>query len=151
MIISQEEFNNTLKDTRFIILDKENNILVSQEFEMGEDFYIEEYKEDIQNLVKECIEYFTNRYENIDSETLEIFTNIEDDEDDIKLQFIDIVAKYDSLCLVSWIGIIEHCDMVYDVWYDKNNNKFYTEELEGMDIVIDEIDDIDKYELQLNS
>ena len=151
MIISQEEFNNTLKDIRFIILDKENNILVSQEFEMGEDFYTEEYKEDIQNLVKECIEYFDDRYENLDSETLEIFTHIEDDEDDIKLQFIDIVAKYDSLCLVSWIGIIEHCDMVYDVWYDKNNNKFYTEELEGMDIVIDEIDDIDKYELQLNS
>ena len=151
MIISQEEFNKTLKDTRFIILDKENNILVSQEFEMGEDFYTEEYKEDIQNLVKECIEYFDDRYKNLDSETLEIFTHIEDDEDDIKLQFIDIVAKYDSLCLVSWIGIIEHCDMVYDVWYDKNNNKFYTEELEGMDIVIDEIDDIDKYELQLNS
>ena len=151
MIISQKEFNNTLKDTRFIILDKENNILVSQEFEMGKDFYTEEYKEDIQNLVKECIEYFDDRYENLDSETLEIFTHIEDDEDDIKLQFIDIVAKYDSLCLVSWIGIIEHCDMVYDVWYDKNNNKFYTEELKGMDIVIDEIDDIDKYELQLNS
>ena len=151
MIISQKEFNNTLKDTRFIILDKENNILVSQEFEMGEDFYTEEYKEDIQNLVKECIKYFDDRYENLDSETLEIFTCIEDDEDNIKLQFIDIVAKYDSLCLISWIGIIEHYDMVYDVWYDKNNNKFYTEELEGMDIVIDEIDDIDKYELQLNS
>lgn len=93
MIISQEEFNKTLKDTRFIILDKENNILVSQEFEMGEDFYTEEYKEDIQNLVKECIEYFDDRYENLDSETLEIFTHIEDDEDDIKLQFIDLIIE----------------------------------------------------------
>ena len=151
MKITEEQFNKTLKDTRFVILDENQNTLVESEFEDGSDFYLEDYEDDINKLANECIKEFSEQFVIEDDESLEIFSCIENSDNKTKLRFIEIVKKYPLLYLASWVGNIEYCDMVFDVWYDVNHELFFTYKLDDIDTSYDIIDDIDKYELQLNS
>lgn len=151
MKITEEQFNKTLKDTRFVILDENQNTLVESEFEDGSDFYLEDYEDDINKLANECMKEFSEQFDIEDDESLEIFSCIENSDNETKLHFIEIVKKYPSLYLASWVGNVEHCDMIFDVWYDINHELFFTYELDDIDTSYGIIDDIDKYELQLNS
>ena len=131
MSLFEDKFRREIslvKGRLFLLHDGE--VIMSPEFESGEDFYIDEYEfsDEFMDIIDDFIEKFG--YDNVDKDTCEIFSRIASETPARIFQFMCAINNLDDYELVVTVG--ETKDANDTVCYSEKSDTFYILENDGI-------------------